>query len=129
MAVVRPARRPGRLALVVLLAALLTALGMLVDPHDGVSAAPESRGADAAAGASFVAAVAPVRAVGRLAAEPSPLGLHGPAAPLLAGTMPGAAPPPALMRLGGQHTNVTPRLRAVRPTVGDRAPPVRLSDL
>lgn len=131
MAVVSTARRPGRLALLALLAAILTALGMSVSPHDdgAVSTTQEPWGADAAADGSFVQAVAPARAIGRLAAEPSLLSVHGPGDLTPFGAMPSTVSPP-LMRLGGQHIRVTPRLRAAhRPTVGDRAPPVRQSDL
>lgn len=131
MAVVSAARRPGRPAMVTLLAALLTTLGMLVLPHgqDPTSANPQPWGTDATADGAVVTVVVPVRTIGRLAAEPSPLGVHTPAGLLPLGTMPGATPSPTLMRLGGQHTSVLPRLPAAhRPTAGDRAPPARLSD-
>jgi hypothetical protein len=129
---VRVVRRPGWLALVVLLAALLAVLGMAFSVHgQGVaSSTPEPRGADAAADGVSVEAVAPVRSVGRPAVEPSPLGVHGSGELVAFGTTPNAAPLPALMRLGGHHASVLPRLRAaLRPAVGDRAPPNRLSDL
>lgn len=125
-------RRPGWLALAVLLAALLAVLGMAFSTHgqSAASTSPAPRGADAAADGLSVKVVAPVRSIGRPVVEPSPLSVHGPSELVPFGTTPNAAPPPALMRLGDHHTNVMPRLRAaLRPAVGDRAPPTRLSDL
>jgi hypothetical protein len=132
MAVVSWARRPAGLAVVVLLAAVLAAVGVPVPLHgDGAgSMAPASRGAGAAVDGSLVEVVAPVRAVGRLAAEPSLLGVHGHGEPMLFGTVPSGVPLVALMRLGGHQLRVMPAARAAhRLTVGDRAPPFRLSDL
>lgn len=115
------ARRPGGLAVLVLLAVLWTALSVPV--HDGT---PESRDDVATLGSSNVAAVAPARTVGRVAAEPSPV--HD--ALTLLGAVPSGVPTFVLAQLESLHAGVTPALRAAhRPTVGDRAPPSRLSDL
>jgi hypothetical protein len=120
MAVVSGARRPGGLAVLVLLAVLWTALSVPV--HDGTSTSRDEATVDS----SFVTAVAPARTIGRLAAEPTALhdGLT------LLGAVPSSVPAVALARLESSHAGVTPALRAAhRPTVGDRAPPSRLLDL
>lgn len=110
------ARRPAGPA-VVLLAVVLAVLGMSVALHGDSGTTAESRGSGAAADASIVKAVAPVR---RVPAEP--LSTHG--APTLLGTVPNDAAPAVLTRLTGLDTEVAPALRAARRVAaGDRAPP------
>jgi len=120
MATVSRTRRSG---VVALLAAALAALGVLVFPQH----LDAPRHAGAAADGSFVAAVAPpVRAVGRVVAEPPP-SAHGESTPF--GVVPDNAPPVALPRLGIDRAVAVPALRAAhRPSVGGRAPPLRQSD-
>jgi hypothetical protein len=108
---------------VALLAVALAALGVLVFPqHVDVA-----RSTSAAAEGSFVAAVAPpVRAVGRVVAEPPP-GAHGESTPF--GVVPDNAPPVALPRLGIDRAEAPPAPQVThRPNIGGRAPPLRQSD-
>ncbi|RZS43526.1 hypothetical protein EV193_102506 [Herbihabitans rhizosphaerae] len=130
MTVARAAWRPGRLAVLVLLAALLAALGTSFSLSSPTAAASsEPRDAGLSVDGSALTVVAPVRGVDRLAAEPSTRGVHGSDELSPFGELPNTAPHAALLRLGVQDTGVTPRFRATqRPTAGDRAPPVRLTD-
>ncbi|GAB3736015.1 hypothetical protein GCM10027598_62650 [Amycolatopsis oliviviridis] len=118
--------RPARRAVLVLLAAVLTSLGLFLAPHSGDSAsADESRGANATVDSSVSKAVAPVRAMGRLAAEPSLLGVHGHGDLPLFGTVPHGPASTTLLRLSELHDDVTPpRRTANRLALGDRAPPI-----
>ncbi|WP_410652548.1 hypothetical protein [Amycolatopsis sp. cmx-4-54] len=108
-----------------LLAAVLTALGLVLALHPGGSAsADEPRGADATVDSSVSKAVAPVRAAGRLAAEPALLGVHGHGDLPLFGTVPHGPASTTLLRLSELHEDVTPPSRmANRLALGDRAPP------
>lgn len=117
--------RPARQAVLVLLAAALTALGLFFALHSGDSAsADDSRGANAMVDSSVSKAVAPVRAAGRLAAEPSLLGVHGHGDLPLFGTVPHGPASTTLLRLGELHADVTPLSHAAhRLALGDRAPP------
>ncbi|MET0132014.1 MAG: hypothetical protein ABW215_00320 [Kibdelosporangium sp.] len=128
MAATKGCHQPARLMLA-LLAAFLVASGIFGPQQGGdVAAGSGDEGATVASPAPH--AVAPVRVVGRLAADPSLLKVHSPADDLPAGTAPSFAPVPALMRLGGQHAGATPVAAAEqRPAAGDRAPPVRQVDL
>ncbi|MEV7554600.1 hypothetical protein AB0N89_33700 [Amycolatopsis sp. NPDC089917] len=125
MTVGRRTYRPARQAVLVLLSAVLTALGLFLALHSGGSAsADESRGANATVDSSVSKAVAPVRAMGRLAAEPSLLGVHGHGDLPLFGTVPHGPASTTLLRLSGLHDDVTPPQRtANRLALGDRAPP------
>lgn len=125
MTVERRTYRPARQAVLVLLAAALTALGLFFALHSGDSAsADDSRGANAMVDSSVSKAVAPVRAAGRLAAEPSLLGVHGHGDLPLFGTVPHGPASTTLLRLGELHVDVTPLSRAAhRLALGDRAPP------
>jgi hypothetical protein len=130
MAVVSGARRPGGPA-ALLLAVVLAVLGTSVHlPGDGDRwAAAEPRHAGATVDASFVPVVAPVRPVGRSGHEPSPPDSHGSlnAGPI--GMAPADVPPVVWMRLGDRHESGEPVLLAPhRSSLGDRAPPLRLSD-
>jgi hypothetical protein len=121
MATVSNARRPIGLAVAVLLAAVLTALGVSVAAHG------ESRSSGAAVDNSLAT---PARAMGRLAVEPSPISVHGHGELVLFGAVPDGAPATVLPLLSGYGTAATPTPPvAHRPCVGDRAPPLRLSDL
>ncbi|WP_236725101.1 hypothetical protein [Amycolatopsis orientalis] len=125
MTVERRTGRPARQAVLVLLAAVLTSLGLVfaLPPGDPASAA-ESRGANATIDSSVSKAVAPVRAAGRLAAEPSLLGVHGHGDLPLFGTVPHGPASTALLRLGGLRSETTPPSYAAhRLALGDRAPP------
>ncbi|MFI6303868.1 hypothetical protein ACIBCH_18505 [Amycolatopsis thailandensis] len=117
--------RTAKQAVPALLAAVLTALGLFLALHSGDSAsADESRGANATVDSSVSKAVAPVRAMGRLAAEPSLLGVHGHGDLPLFGTVPHGPASTTLLRLSELHDDVTPpRLTANRLALGDRAPP------
>jgi hypothetical protein len=122
MATVGNARRPIGLAVAVLLASVLTALGVSVAAHDA-----ESRSSGAAVDNSLAT---PARAMGRLAVEPSPVSVHGHGELVLFGAVPDGAPATVLPLLSGYGTAATPTPPvAHRPAVGDRAPPLRLSDL
>ncbi|WP_340685609.1 hypothetical protein LCL61_04225 [Amycolatopsis coloradensis] len=114
--------RTARQAVPALLAAVLTALGLLFALHTGGSAsADEPR---ATVGSSASKAVAPVRAAGRLAAEPALLGVHGHGDLPLFGTVPHGPASTTLLRLSELHDDVTPPSRAAnRLALGDRAPP------
>jgi hypothetical protein len=133
MAVTSAARRPGRLVALWLLTAMLAALGVSGPLHvtGPAPASSEPRGAGVVVGSSAAEAVPPVGAAGRPVAAPSLVYVHGPAEPLPCGATPSvAAPTPAPMRLGDQHTDVTSAALAVRrSTAGERAPPVRQVDL
>ncbi|EMD22084.1 hypothetical protein B0293_11715 [Amycolatopsis azurea DSM 43854] len=111
--------------MLVLLAAVLTSLGLFLSLHSGDSAsADESRGANATVDSSVSKAVTPVRAMGRLAAEPSLLGVHGHGDLPLFGTVPHGPASTTLLRLSELHDDVTPPQRtANRLALGDRAPP------
>jgi hypothetical protein len=116
--------RTRRSGVVALLAVALTALGVFAFPqHVDVA-----RGTSAAAEGSYVAAVAPpVRAVGRVVAEPPP-STHGGSTPF--GVVPDNAVPVALPRLAVDRAETPPAPRAAhRPSIGGRAPPLRQSDL
>ncbi|WP_207898000.1 hypothetical protein [Amycolatopsis pittospori] len=127
MTVERGTSRPGRLPVLALLAAVLTALGLFSVLHSVDSAAAaESRGTNAVVDASVSKAVAPVRAAGRLAAEPSLLGVHGHGDLPLFGTVPHGPASTTLLRLNELHADVTPPSHAAhRLALGDRAPPSR----
>jgi hypothetical protein len=115
------ARRLGRLTLVMLLAALL-GVPLFLPVHD-VAAAPDS--ADTV-GVAQVDGMAPSRAVGRPAAEPSLVCV----AELPAGAVPGVTPDVALVRLGEVPAGeLSTRYVARRGAVGMRAPPHRQVDL
>ncbi|WP_233594988.1 hypothetical protein [Amycolatopsis sp. WAC 04169] len=118
-------RRTAAQAVPVLLAAVLTALGLFFALHSGGSAsADESRGANATVDSSVSKAVAPVRAAGRLAAEPALLGVHGHGDLPLFGTVPHGPASTTLLRLSELHDEATPASRtANRLAPGDRAPP------
>ncbi|WET77039.1 hypothetical protein P3102_23375 [Amycolatopsis sp. QT-25] len=118
--------RTARQAVPALLAAVLTALGLFLALQSADSAsADESRRANAAVDSSVSKAVAPVRAAGRLAAEPSLLGVHGHGDLPLFGTVPHGPASTTLLRLGGLDDDVlrSPRT-ADRLAPGERAPPV-----
>ncbi|WP_233598987.1 hypothetical protein [Amycolatopsis sp. WAC 01375] len=117
--------RTARQAVPALLAAVLTALGLFLALHAADSAsADESRGPNATVDSSVSKAVAPVRASGRLAAEPSLLGVHGHGDLPLFGTVPHGPASTTLLRLGGLQDDVIPPSRtANRLAPGDRAPP------
>ncbi|WP_244162329.1 hypothetical protein [Amycolatopsis regifaucium] len=125
MTVERRTYRPARQAVLLLLAAVLTALGLFFTLHSADSAsADESRGANATIDSSLSKAVAPVRAMGRLAAEPALLGVQGHGDLPLFGAVPHGPASPTLLRLGELRTEATPLSRAAhRLALGDRAPP------
>ncbi|WP_233621787.1 hypothetical protein [Amycolatopsis sp. WAC 04182] len=118
--------RTARQAVPALLAAVLTALGLFLALHTGGSAsADEPSGSDTTVGSSASNAVAPVRAAGRLAAEPALLGVHGHGDLPLFGTVPHGPASTTLLRLSELHDDVTPPSRAAnRLALGDRAPPL-----
>ena len=121
MQAVSHARRPG---VVALLAVALAVLGVFAFPqHVDVA-----RGTSAVAEGSYVAAVAPpVRAVGRVVADPPP-SAHRESTPF--GVVPDNASPVALSRLDLDRAEVPPAPQAAhRPNIGGRAPPLRQSDL
>ncbi|MBB5850691.1 hypothetical protein ACFQ05_33435 [Amycolatopsis umgeniensis] len=125
MTVERRKYRTARKAVPVLLAAVLTALGLFFTLHsvDSASAA-DSRGANAVVDSSVSKAVAPVRAAGRLAAEPSLLGVHGHGDLPLFGAVPCGPASTTLLRLGELHADIAPPSYAAnRLALGDRAPP------
>jgi hypothetical protein len=117
---VMAATRAGRLALL-MLAAVLTAVGISVSPHAVFTAPSDSK--DVTVEHSVViAAIPPGRVMGRPVAEPSVLKVQSPAELAL---LPSAAQPPALLRLGGQHDEGPQVTRAAQlPATGNRAPPV-----
>ncbi|MFI9455619.1 hypothetical protein [Amycolatopsis sp. NPDC052450] len=117
--------RTARQAVPALLAAVLTALGLFLALHAADSAsADESRGPNVTVDSSASKAVAPVRAAGRLAAEPSLLGVHGHGDLPLFGTVPHGPASTTLLRLGGlQDDVILPSRAANRLATGDRAPP------
>lgn len=117
--------RSARRAVLVLLAAVLTALGLFFALHAADPAsADESRGANATVDSSFSKAVVPVRAAGRLAAEPALLGVQGHGDLSLFGAVPHGPASPTLLRFGELRTEATPVSRAAhRLALGDRAPP------
>lgn len=119
-------RRTAGQAVPVLLAAVLTALGLFFALHPGGSAsADESRRTNATVDSSVSKAVTPVRAAGRLAAEPALLGVHGHGDLPLFGTVPHGPASTTLLRLSELHDDVTPPSRAAnRLALGDRAPPL-----
>jgi hypothetical protein len=120
-------RRPSRVALLLSLVAILGVLSAPL-PWHGVALLAGPAGPGLTAGGPHGDATAPARAVGRPAAEPSLVCVHGPAEPF--GTMPSPVPPSALARIVGHDTTVKPAPRAAhRATVGDRAPPARQSVL
>ncbi|MEV6910119.1 hypothetical protein [Amycolatopsis sp. NPDC051071] len=125
MKVERRTYRPAWQAALVLLAAVLTALGLFSALRSVDSAASaEPRETHAVVDTSVSKAVAPVRAAGRLAAEPSLLGVHGHSELPLFGTVPHGPASTTLLRLSELHTDVTlPSRAAHRLALGDRAPP------
>lgn len=133
MAVASGLRRPGRLVVMVLLAVLLTALGVVAQLQGGGGrAAPASEpwGPGAAVDGSHVNVMPPVRSVGRPAAEPALLTVYGAAEPVPLGTLPLGVPPSVLPLLDGRDVDVSLALRAAhQPTVSGRAPPFRQPDL
>lgn len=131
MTVERVTHRPGRPAVLVLLAAVLTSLGLFSALHLGDTAASaESHGTNAVIDGSVSKAIAPVRAAGRLAAEPSLLGVHGHGDLPLFGTVPHGPASTTLLRLSGVHSDSTLPSRAAHlVALGDRAPPSRQLDL
>lgn len=112
--------RAGRLALL-MLAAVLTAIGITVSPHAIISA-PSDDSKDATVEHSVViAAMPPGRVMGRPVAQPTVLKVQSPAEFALA---PSSEPAPTLLRLGGQHDEGPQVTRAAQlPATGNRAPP------
>jgi hypothetical protein len=114
------ASKAGRLVLL-MLAAVLTAVGISVSPHAVVSAPSDEKDVTVEH-AVVVAAIPPGRVMGRPAAEPSVLKVQSPAEFAL---LPSAGPEPAPLRLGGQHDEGPQVTRAAQlPATGNRAPPV-----
>lgn len=115
--------RAGRPILLLLVSALFM-LGVLL-PSPAVAAEHPDGGP--AAAQSVVNVVPPIREVGRPAADPSLLAVHGPTE--LFTLAPNARPLPALARLGEQDADVSLVSRAaVLPVAGDRAPPAPADD-
>ncbi|WP_410660958.1 hypothetical protein [Amycolatopsis sp. lyj-112] len=131
MTVERVTHRRGRPAVPALLAAVLTALGLFSVLFSGdTAAAAESPGTNVVVDASVSKAIAPARAAGRLAAEPSLLGVHGHGDLPLFGAVPQGPASTTLLRLSGVHSDITLPSRAAHlVALGDRAPPSRLLDL
>ncbi len=125
MTVERRTYRPAWQAALVLLAAVLTALGLFSALRSVDSAAAAGhRGTNAVVDTSVSKAVAPVRAVGRLAAGPSLLGVHGHGDLPLFGTVPHGPASTTLLRPSELHADSTPPSHAAhRLAPGDRAPP------
>jgi hypothetical protein len=113
------AARAGRLVLL-MLAAVLTAVGISVSPHAIVNAPSDSK--DATVEHSVViAAIPPGRVMGRPVAEPSVLKVQSPAE---FACLPSATPALELLRAGGQHDEGPQVTRAAQlPATGNRAPP------
>jgi hypothetical protein len=109
----------GRLVLL-MLAAVLTAVGISVSPHAVLKAPSESK--DVTVEHSVViSAIPPGRVMGRPVAEPSVLKVQSPAE---FGLLLSAEPALALVRLGGQHDEGPQVTRAAQlPATGNRAPP------
>ena len=107
-----------RLALL-LLAAVLLALGVSVSPH-AVGSVPAGSDDATVAYSAAVSAVPPGRVVGRPATEPVVVKVHSAAElAVLSSTE------PAFVRLGGLTRDSTPATRcALLPASGNRAPPV-----
>jgi hypothetical protein len=125
MAAVSNARRPAWLAVAVLLAGVLTALGVSVASYGTT----ESQTSGAAVDNSLVTATAPDRALGRPAVEPSPSWTYGHGELALFGAVPNGVPSAVLPLLGSNDDVAASALPAPhRLPVGDRAPPLRLSD-
>jgi hypothetical protein len=107
-----------RLALL-LLAAVLLAVGVSISPHAVVSAPSETKDVTVTPSAA-ISAVPPGRVVGRPVATPAVVKVHSPAE--LIALSPSE---PVFGQLGGLTEDITPATRSARlPATGTRAPPV-----
>jgi hypothetical protein len=122
-------RRRGPLALVLLLVAVVSALGISAPLH-GPAVAVDGRADAAAVAGSRGDAVSPDRVAGRPAAQPSLVCEHGKGDGVPVGAAPAGIPSPATVSARGGHASVIPVAPAAhRMPAGVRAPPVWQSDL